>query len=250
MPIHDWTRVDSGIFHHFHGMWIAELCKALNAGGLPPDYYALIDQVTGRANPDVLTLSHPNPSSGNGPPPAPTSGGVAVGSTLPRVRFRQQAAADPLARRQKAVVVRHVSADRVVAMIEVVSPGNKGSRAELESFVDKAVALLRVGVGLLILDLFPPGPRDSQGIHGAVWAELQGGGFELPDGKPLTLAAYSAGDVIEAFVEPVAVGDSLPDMPLFLTPDTYVPVSLAPTYQSAWAEVPRRWQQVLDPPAG
>ena len=43
MPIHDWTRVPSGIFHHFHGMWISELCKSLNAGLLPTRYYALLD---------------------------------------------------------------------------------------------------------------------------------------------------------------------------------------------------------------
>ena len=24
MPIHDWTRVDAGIFHHFHTSWVDE----------------------------------------------------------------------------------------------------------------------------------------------------------------------------------------------------------------------------------
>jgi len=36
MPIHDWTRVDTGLFHDFHQGWIRALCDALNAGGLPP----------------------------------------------------------------------------------------------------------------------------------------------------------------------------------------------------------------------
>src|ERR687884_439463 len=30
MPVHDWTRVDAGIFHHFHHAWIAEISSALN----------------------------------------------------------------------------------------------------------------------------------------------------------------------------------------------------------------------------
>jgi hypothetical protein len=45
MPIHDWTRVDAGLFHHFHQRWTSALCDALNTGGLPPDYFALIEQV-------------------------------------------------------------------------------------------------------------------------------------------------------------------------------------------------------------
>jgi hypothetical protein len=28
MPIHDWTRVDAGIFHDFHLAWIAEIREA------------------------------------------------------------------------------------------------------------------------------------------------------------------------------------------------------------------------------
>jgi hypothetical protein len=46
--------------------------------------------------------------------------------------------------------------------------------------------------------------------------------FELPPDKPLTLAAYAAGSEIVAYTEPVAVGDILPDRPIFLTPDYYV----------------------------
>jgi hypothetical protein len=30
MPIHDWSRVDAGIFHAFHHDWITELARALN----------------------------------------------------------------------------------------------------------------------------------------------------------------------------------------------------------------------------
>jgi hypothetical protein len=44
MPVHDWTRVDAGIFHHFHHDWITEIARALNRGILPPDYYALAEQ--------------------------------------------------------------------------------------------------------------------------------------------------------------------------------------------------------------
>jgi len=44
MPVHDWTRVDAGIFHAFHHDWITDLARALNRGILPGDYYALPEQ--------------------------------------------------------------------------------------------------------------------------------------------------------------------------------------------------------------
>jgi hypothetical protein len=27
MPIHDWTRVNAGIFHHFHHAWIEDIAR-------------------------------------------------------------------------------------------------------------------------------------------------------------------------------------------------------------------------------
>ena len=56
MPMHDWTRVDAGICHDFHHEWISEIKRALNRGLLPPDYYAIAEQVAAGFGPDVLTL--------------------------------------------------------------------------------------------------------------------------------------------------------------------------------------------------
>ena len=41
MPVHNWTRVDSGIFHDFHQRWIISISNILNGGLLPCDYYAM-----------------------------------------------------------------------------------------------------------------------------------------------------------------------------------------------------------------
>lgn len=56
MPVHDWTRVDAGIFHAFHLAWISEIQKVLNGVLLPEGYYVLAEQHAGRTIPDVLTL--------------------------------------------------------------------------------------------------------------------------------------------------------------------------------------------------
>ena len=148
-------------------------------------------------------------------------------------------------RKQNSVAVRHVSGDRVVARVEVVSPGNKSSRRALRSFLDKTSEMLDRRVHLLILDLFPPGPRDPYGIHAAIWEEYTGLEEALPAEGPLTLASYESSETVRAFVEPVAVGDELPDMPLFLRPGGHVPVPLEQTYGAAFEAVPSRWRRVL-----
>jgi hypothetical protein len=242
MPIHDWTRVDAGIFHHFHHTWITETQRALNRGLLPTEYYALAEQIAGGLGPGVLTLQRPANGSPRSPEPA---GGIVLATAPPRVEFRFRSEMDRYAARAKAVVIRHKSNHQVIAIIEIVSPGNKSDRHGLRAFVTKACEMLRGGVHLLLLDLFPPGPRDPQGLHKAIWDEFMDNEFELPAERRLTLAAYTAGPFPEAFVQPVAVGQTLPAMPLFLSPDVYVPVPLEATYQAAWADVPSFWQDVL-----
>ncbi|NLX96103.1 MAG: hypothetical protein GXY83_08000 [Rhodopirellula sp.] len=101
------------------------------------------------------------------------------------------------------------------------------------------------GIHLLIVDLFPPSPRDPQGIHRAIWGDDCGESFLMPADKPLTCVACIGGAGAEAFIEPVAVGDELPDMPLFLTPEVYVPVPLEAAYQLAWDGMPSYWRDVL-----
>src|SRR5262245_8641145 len=242
MPVHDWTRVDAGIFHDFHHSWIEEIKRALNRGLLPRDYYDTAEQIAGGLGPDVRSLQRP----GNATPALPDPAGcAAITPAPPQVQFRLRSEPDLYAAKAKAVAIRHTSQHRVVAIVEIVSPGNKNSRHGLRAFVEKAVALLQAGVHLLIVDLFPPGRRDPQGIHRAIWDELIDNQFTLTEGKPLTLAAYAAGCWPEAFVEPTAVGASLPEMPLFLTPDVYVPVPLEATYQGAWEAVPSFWRDVL-----
>jgi Protein of unknown function (DUF4058) len=249
MPIHDWTRVGAGTFHDFHTSWAVEIKRALNAGALPPGYYAQVEQVVGSFTPDVLTLRAGAPDRIL--PPADPAGGVAVAVSPPRVRFTAQLEGDAYAAKAREVVIRHASGDRIVALIEILSPGNKASRPALRALVEKAAAVLRGDCHLLLIDPFPPGPRDPQGIHAAVWEELgDDGGFALPSGQPLVLAAYAAGPVKRAYVEPIAVGDVLPDMPLFLTPEVYVGVPLERTYLAAWETVPQRWRAVLEPSPG
>jgi hypothetical protein len=248
MPVHDWTRVGAGIFHHFHQRWMGAISDALNSGLLPEDYYALAEQIAGDVGPDVLALQVGAPDGGLSPGVSP--GATAVATKPPKAYFIAQTEMDQYVLKQSTLVIRHSSGDHIVALVEILSPGHKASRLAFRRFVEKAAAALWRGYHLLVLDLQPPGPRDPQGIHGAIWEDIADNSYRQPENKPLTLAAYDAGPPKIAYVNPVAVGEPLPDMPLFLCPGEYILVPLEATYQTAWQSVPQRWRRVLEPAPG
>ena len=239
MPIHDWTRAEAGDFHHFHQTWIPLLAAALNDGGLPPEFMALAEQVTGRPTPDVVTLEARSPRG--------SAGGVAIApAPPPSARVIQKFERINYAKRADRVVIRH-GRGRVVAIIEIVSPGNKDSRHAIRSFVEKAADILSQGIHLVVVDLFPPTPRDPQGIHKAIWDEFGEEPFDFLPDKPLTVASYIGGDLPTAYVESVGLGDRLPSIPLFLTEYDYVPCPLDATYEQAWRVFPAMLKEIVEP---
>lgn len=242
MPVHDWSRVSDGTFHDFHYSWVLEIKRALK-GLLPRGYYVMVEQLGGDVGaPDVLplqaTTKEPEPDTS-------LSGTTTLTDTPPLVHARTTIARDFYSRVQRSVVIRHVSDDRIVAMIEVLSPGNKSSRHAIRSFLDKVVAALDGGIHLLLIDVHSPGPRDPHGIRAALLNEIGSEEYLLKDAQRFTAASYIGGGVVEAFVAHFAVGDSIPQMPLFLTRENYLRVPLEPTYMAAWEDVPAPYQDVL-----
>src|SRR5262245_41975596 len=119
MPIHDWTRVTDGTFHAFHVSWVSELQLALNAGVLPPTYYAQAEQIAGPLGPDVLTLQtndYPPASGANGPAAEVSGGGLVVTVVAPPMRLQASAEMDDYVLKRRTVVIRHTSNDRIVAL--------------------------------------------------------------------------------------------------------------------------------------
>ncbi len=240
MPIHDWTRLEAGDFHHFHHGWITNIANALNTGCLPAGYFAMAEQITGRPIPDVVTLqSRRKPR---------TTGGIAVKERPPTARVVKRFEKAAYARKADRVVIRHGRGD-VVAIIEIVPPGNKGSRIALRSFVEKAADIVYQGVNLMVVDLFPPTALDPQGIHKAIADEFDDEPFELSAEKPLTVVSYIGGDIPIAYVEPIAVGDALPSSPIFLNEGEYIPAPLEATYEEAWKVYPAVLKEIIEPPA-
>lgn len=239
MPIHDWSRVDANLFHDFHQSWTVGIRNALNGGLLPKGYSALVEQHAGGVVPDVIALERRASAQ-------PPTGGAVVTAIPPQTRIVYRADRELAVGRANRVVIRH-PLGRVISIIELISPGNKDSRRAIEAFVNKSVDFLRRGIHVLVIDLFPPSRRDPNGIHPLIWNEFQEEPFVLPKDKPLTLAAYVASFPKTAYVELVAVGDSLPAMPAYLDDDSYVPVPLEETYQATWRTCPEEMRALVEP---
>jgi hypothetical protein len=51
---------------------------------------------------------------------------------------------------------------------------------------------------------------------------------------------------LAAYVEPIGLGDNLPDMPLFVASGVHVPVPLEATYMAAWEAAPAALRQAVE----
>jgi hypothetical protein len=109
---------------------------------------------------------------------------------------------------------------------------------------------LRSGIHVLLVDLHPPGKRDPEGLHAVIW-DCMGG--NVTDDVEAATAALSYEAVprdedfpqVQAHVQPLTLGQTVPDMPLFLDNGDYVMAPLQPTYDTAFDALPQRWQEVL-----
>ncbi len=242
MPVHDWTKTDAATFHAFHTAWITHMSEALNKGLLPTGYYALPEQHAGSRIADVLTLHSPEAEVAEG---TDNSGGLIVADAPPKTQRKLMAST--LRSLQRTLAVRHVSGHQIVAFMEIVSPANKDRRSHVEEFVDKAEAALLQSVHVLVADLLPPGKFDPSGMHGAIWDCFDDEAYVLPSNQPLTLASYTADSQPIAYVEHLAVGDEMIDMPLFLSSNRYINVPMGMTYQAAFQGLPSFVRDRLNP---
>lgn len=251
MPVHDWTRVYAGCFHDLHQAWIVEIRTVLNSGLLPPGYYAQAEQVTGLGKPDILTLQNSEDDLAEEGLTFGESlqGAVALADHPPKIAYTLEVEADIYAAKADWVVVHHVSDDRVVALIEIVSPGNKHTKSALDRLVKKLDELFLDQRHILLIDVLPPGQHDPLGVHESFWSRHYDQCPGVSPEKPVTLASYRSGALPTAYFEPTALDQPLREMPLFLEPDWYVNVPLEVTYQKAFAGIPAKWKRVLEAPS-
>jgi hypothetical protein len=217
----------------FHGAWAAAMARLLNQGVLPPGYYAvpLLDR-DGPIEIDVAALRQlegPEPAGGatapqTWTPPAP---GLAVAVELP--------AAD-------AVEVQVFADDgdpRLTAAIELLSPRNKDRLQARQAFAVKCVGYLQQGSSVVVVDTVTTRRAD---LNAAIFSLL---GVEANAALSSSLSAVSYRAVgreeetqqLLLWPEPLALGQPLPTLPLWIAADFSVPLDLEASYRTTCADL-------------
>ena len=160
-------------------------------------------------------------------PPSPSSSGIKT--TFPT---------------ELEIFVKHIECEeeRTVGVIEIVSPRNKDRPQARDKFVAKCSNLLSEGVSLIIIDILSV-PYFN--LHNQLLCALEGteGYLKANQCRPLYCTAYrqmfifeeEEAPAIDCWAYALKVSDTLPELPLFITPECAVPVDLEKTYmETCW----------------
>ena len=145
MPIHNWSHVSDGMFHWFHQRWIGTIADWLNQSRLPEGFYAIGEVYANEVEPDVLAVEDRSPDL----------------ESPPKTRFTWEAETESYLAKKDLIAVRSVEGI-LVAVIEIVSAGNKSSQARFRKFLTKTIEFLAQG----LLRCCPlPGCHGQPGQH-------------------------------------------------------------------------------------
>jgi hypothetical protein len=124
--------------------------------------------------------------------------------------------------------------DRLVAAVEIISPANKDRLEHRHAFVAKCAALVQARVSVVIVDVVT---NRSGNLYAALLEQL-GQVDPSPAGGVGSLYAASCRPAREAgywtlqtWAYPLAVGRSLPTLPLWIAENLAVPLDLETSYE-------------------
>lgn len=230
MPLLDHFRPPLSQRRHwdsFHGAWAEAMAISLNQS-LPPPFVAEARvKLGGQVEIDVGTFAEEGASSAE-------PGGVA-GWAPPK-----PAATAPVDFQDSDVfevqVLSEAEGPRLVAAVELVSPSNKDRPANRRAFAVKCASYLQSGVSVIVVDVVTE-------RAGNLYAELlqllriqvatPGQGEHELYATAQRIVPARSGLHLETWVDALALGGSLPTLPLWLEPDLCLPLDLEATYQAA-----------------
>lgn len=228
MPLHDWAAIPG--WDGVHQVWMVELLYAVKPL-LPPGYRAYIGTTP------TFAIGSPTPDDGRpdvgvrewpaGEPPAATAS-----HSEPGPDPDEEVAVATLAADTALLVER---AGRLVAAVELVSPRNKDRLSAQTAYAADYAGYLLRGVHLMLVDVHRR-PADFS-FADQIAAAL---GTRKPDLPAPFAVAYRVGGpspgggrFLASWRRPLAVGEPLPELRLWLSADESVPVDLNVTYGRA-----------------
>lgn len=211
----------------FHASWAVKLADALTERWLPAEYRADAFVHMGPSTEiDVATFPSPVPER---------KGGTAIA-----VAPRTWTAPAPALVFPSAVpdtfevrVISTTTGPRLVAAIELISPGNKDRAEERRAFAVKCASYLYQGISLIIVDIVS---NRRANLHNEIVRIMEtDASMQLPANVVLYAMAYrplrrEGKDEVEVWPAPLAVGQNLPVLPLALNVELLIPVDFEETY--------------------
>lgn len=207
-------------WHSFHNAWATYLSSHLNSF-LPEGYFAEANVQFG-VEIDVAAFEEQGMTSSPGmwaPPPPHAS--------LPMELTEAVVEVGIFSRRGGPVLA---------GAVELVSPANKDRQTHREALVSKCAAYLQSGVGLVVVDVVTDRSAD---LHRELL--LRVGAGDPGTGPSLIASAYrpverNGTTAVDVWREPLAVGERLPTLPLWLRGGLCLPLELEATYERTCAE--------------
>lgn len=218
----------------FHAAWLSYISEALNRV-LPVGYFAE-EEVHAGANVeiDVATFHSADPVEATPAPEWAGGGGTVTTAAVPWVAPPPAAGvAAVFADDFEVRVIAERGGRRVVAAVELVSPGNKDRPDVRRAFATKCASYLYQGIAVVVVDVVTDRHAD---LHAEILDRLGSpAAGRLPAGTRLAAVAYrpirrGERDEIDLWPVPLAVGQPLPTLPLWLDAVTYAGVDLEATY--------------------
>jgi hypothetical protein len=216
----------------FHSYWANSIATQLN-DILPRRFFAEVHIHLGsQVEADVAEFEGLDESEE--PSEHGTTGGVAVQAWAPPVATLTMPAVFP---DDLEVYVRDELFDaRLVAVVELVSPGNKDRPETRLAFAAKSAAYLQRGVGLITLDIVT---TRHFNLHNELVPLLGlNSSFAMSDESILSAVAYrpirrGELDLIDVWPMTLSIGSPLPLLPLSLRRFRPVPLDLEAAYEDA-----------------
>ncbi len=218
----------------FHGAWAAAMARLLNQGVLPSGYYAvpLVDH-DGPLEIHVAALREAGPAA--------SAGGAAELPTWAAPAPALAVAVDLAAVDGVEVLVFADDGDpRLAAAVELLSPRNKDRPAARQALAVKCVSYLQQGSSVVVVDTVTTRRADLNGTILSLLGVDAGAAL-----SPARLSAVSYRAVgreeesqqLQLWPAPLAMGQPLPTLPLWIASDFSVPLDLDESYRTACTDV-------------
>jgi hypothetical protein len=244
MPLRDHFHPplsDQRHWESFHSRWINSIADALNEV-LPESYFSEPESHAGVSlEIDVGTFrgSREDTSSSNGQPAgqSATNGATAV-ATLPRVFLPgtpHESVKTAFSDDFEIRIFRESGGAKLVAAIELISPGNKDDAEARRTFATKCASYLHNSVAVIVIDTVT---ERSANLHDEIMplvtsdtvAEMGRGALYAVSYRPILANGEAA---VELWKYRFGIGDAIPTLPLWLNAVLAVPVELEATYTTA-----------------